>query len=370
MVAAEGGADGRRGTGALVPRISLHRVGRLDRLAADGTRNGKHGLRGVQGSVFHYGRLPKDVVPGLIDKLAPPVDVGRSAGKLQESWRQRCGIRGEPVVAVAVINSHVMMPAVGATEPGTFVGAWGTSAAYLLFDNSPRPLPAEIEGVARDGVIPGLWCYEAGQPAFGDVLGWFVREFAGAQFADGCTLPIQIRTHGSPAWRIQPRRPGLVEWLALSALQFERERFTDRHDPEDNADGCLSGSDRVIVFRRAKHRPALDFRRRAAFASYFCERSCGEKSFPHADDGKCLGSDSGVRARIRHAAAIGAAIHSAVAAGVVADFRSGASRYGASDFVRYTSQEQHVRSYERLFRGYSILSSDPRIREVMHCIKR
>lgn len=73
---------------------------------------------------------------------------------------------------------------------------------------------------------------------------------------------------------------------------------------------------------------------------------------------------------IRHAAAIGAAIHSAVAAGVVADFRSGASRYGASDFVRYTPREQHVRSYERLFMGYSMLSNDPRIREVMHCIKR
>ena len=182
-------------------------------------------------------------------------------------------------------------------------------------------------------------------------------------------LPIRIRTHGSPAWRIRPLRPGLVEWLALSALRFERERFTDRHDPEDNADGCLSGSDRVIVFRRAKHRRALDFRRRAAFASHFCERSRGEKSFPHADDGKCLGSDSG-----------------ALAYSTCGRHRRSNSQRGRGGSGRGLSKRRepiwcvgfcslHLaraarQSYERLFRGYSILSSDPRIREVMHCIKR
>ena len=38
-------------------------------------------------------------------------------------------------------------------------------------------MPPAIEGRAYGAALPGLWCYEAGQPAFGDVLAWFVRTF-------------------------------------------------------------------------------------------------------------------------------------------------------------------------------------------------
>ena len=31
--------------------------------------------------------------------------------------------------------------------------------------------------MARDGSVRGLWCYEAGQAGFGDMLAWFVRTF-------------------------------------------------------------------------------------------------------------------------------------------------------------------------------------------------
>jgi L-ribulokinase len=97
---------------------------------------------------------PADVVPALLDKLTTPLRVGSPAGPLAAAWRSRCGIEGEPVVAVAVIDSHVMMPAVRATQAGTLVGALGTSAAYLLLDDRARPLPPGIEGVARDGLFP------------------------------------------------------------------------------------------------------------------------------------------------------------------------------------------------------------------------
>jgi L-ribulokinase len=76
-----------------------------------------------------------------------------------------------------VIDSHVALPAVGAYGPGVLVGALGTSAAYLLLDNGERQMPAGVEGRAYGAALPGLWCYEAGQAAFGDVLAWFVRAF-------------------------------------------------------------------------------------------------------------------------------------------------------------------------------------------------
>jgi L-ribulokinase len=120
---------------------------------------------------------PNGIVSQLPDKLGEPLPVGRPAGGLTASWRERTGVLGDAVVAVAVIDSHVVMPAVGAVEPGTLVGALGTSAVFLLLDDRARPLPSGVEGVAKDGVLPGLWCYEAGQAAFGDTLDWFVRTF-------------------------------------------------------------------------------------------------------------------------------------------------------------------------------------------------
>jgi L-ribulokinase len=120
---------------------------------------------------------PDGIAPGLAEKLSKPQPVGSAAGQLSNAWRKRMGIRGEAVVAVAVIDSHVVLPAVGAYGPGVLVGALGTSAAYLVLDDKDQPKLPAIEGRAYGAALPGLWCYEAGQPAFGDVLAWFVRTF-------------------------------------------------------------------------------------------------------------------------------------------------------------------------------------------------
>ena len=43
-----------------------------------------------------------------------------------------------------------------------------------------------ITGVVRDGILPGLYGYEAGQVAVGDMLAWFLETLAppGAALAD------------------------------------------------------------------------------------------------------------------------------------------------------------------------------------------
>ena len=98
---------------------------------------------------------PDGIAPGLSAKLSGPEPVGSAAGPLSNEWRERTGIRGEAVVAVAIIDSHVVLPAVGAYGPGVLVGALGTSAAYLLLDDKDRPMPPAIEGRAYRGRAPG-----------------------------------------------------------------------------------------------------------------------------------------------------------------------------------------------------------------------
>ena len=120
---------------------------------------------------------PQDVVAGLCEKLSPPLRVGSAAGPLSDGWRERTGIEGDAIVAVAVIDSHVVLPAIDAVSSGCLVGALGTSAAYLFLNKDFRPLPTGIEGMARDASIRDLWCFEAGQASFGDTLAWFVKAF-------------------------------------------------------------------------------------------------------------------------------------------------------------------------------------------------
>jgi L-ribulokinase len=311
---------------------------------------------------------PADVVAGLRDKLTTPLPVGSSAGPLAEAWRSHCGIEGEPVVAVAVIDSHVMMPAVGATQAGTLVGALGTSAAYLLLDDQARPLPPGIEGIARDGVIRGLWCYEAGQPAFGDVLGWFVRNFP-----RGDRIEDSFAHYNAKANDLRPGQTGLI---ALDWWNGSRAPL---------ADSLVSGLLLGINLRTT----AVDIYRALLESLCYGARNILERLTAGGAPIEKIILASGITEKnpfllqlmadilgrrvevpdIAHAAAVGAAIHGAVAAGLVPNFASGARRYGAKTYTEYSPNAASTKIYDELFKRYRSLSTDGGIRQTMHAIR-
>ena len=80
---------------------------------------------------------------------------------------------GTPV-AVANVDAHVSVPAVGVTAPGTMVAVMGTSTCQLVLGDR-LALAEGMCGVVEDGIIPGFFGYEAGQSAVGDIFGWFIR---------------------------------------------------------------------------------------------------------------------------------------------------------------------------------------------------
>jgi L-ribulokinase len=59
---------------------------------------------------------------------------------------------------------------------------------------------------------------------------------------------------------------------------------------------------------------------------------------------------------------VGAAIHGAVAAGVVKDFRDGGERFGARQFRTYQPDPMREAAYSKLFQQYSDLSGDAVVR--------
>jgi L-ribulokinase len=103
------------------------------------------------------------------------VELGTRAGSLRSEMADRLGLPAEVAVAVGNVDSFVSVPGAGVREPGAFVSVVGTSICDMVLAEEEVLLPG-ITGVVRDGILPGLYGYEAGQVAVGDMLAWYLRE--------------------------------------------------------------------------------------------------------------------------------------------------------------------------------------------------
>ena len=266
---------------------------------------------------------------------------------------------------MAVIDSHVVLPAVGGVSDGCLVGALGTSAVYLMLGREFRPLPQGIEGVAFDGSMRDLWCYESGQAAFGDVLAWFVRNFPrgadeGASFAaynaaaaelpkdearpiaidwwNGCRVPMGDSTLTGLMVGMSLRHTAVDLYHSLmEALCFGARRIVDTF-----TDGGAAVDRVVLTSGIAEKNPLL--------MQMMADVLGREIEVPD----------------ISNATATGAAIHGAVAAGLVADYDAGAALFGARSVKRYIPDAVAVPFHERRYRQYLNLCKDRHIIDVLH----
>ncbi len=310
---------------------------------------------------------PADLVPGLNQRLALPYPAGCPAGELTEDWRRITGIEGPAVVAVAIIDSHAVLPAVGAVEDGTVVGALGTSAAYLFLSDRRRALPAGLEGMAHDGSLPGLWLYESGQAAFGDVLAWFVRTFP-----RGTNLSESFAAYNAEAAQLSPGDNHLVglDWWNGNRVPYADSRLSGLlmgFGLDTTAAGIYRALMEALCYG-ARHILELASAggleaRRLVMTSGLAESNPLLVSIM-AD---ILGQEIELPV-IAHATATGAAIHGAVAGGVVANFTEGASRFGARSRRQFIPDPERSGRYQLLFYAYRELSGLSPIRETMRRI--
>ncbi|NLB41970.1 MAG: ribulokinase, partial [Clostridiales bacterium] len=99
--------------------------------------------------------------------------IGGRAGELTDSAAKRLGLNPGTPVAVAIIDAHAAVPAVGITEEGKMLMVMGTSTCHMVLDKEEKWVPG-VGGVVEDGMIPGYYGYEAGQACVGDHFEWFV----------------------------------------------------------------------------------------------------------------------------------------------------------------------------------------------------
>lgn len=102
---------------------------------------------------------------------APVVHIGESAGNLSQYYQQLWGLSDTVEISPYIIDAHSGVLGVGAIEQGEFTPVIGTSTCHLMLDPKQQPIPA-ITGSVKDAIIPGLYAYEAGQAAVGDLFNY------------------------------------------------------------------------------------------------------------------------------------------------------------------------------------------------------
>lgn len=107
----------------------------------------------------------------LAGDIVPP---GTPVGFLTREAAKWMGLRPGIAVAAPIIDAHAAVPGAGVTEPGRMVLILGTSTCHMILDRAHHPVPG-ISGVVEDGILPGLFGYEAGQAGVGDMFQWFVE---------------------------------------------------------------------------------------------------------------------------------------------------------------------------------------------------
>jgi L-ribulokinase len=158
------------------------------------------------------------------------VPLGTRAGSLSDDAAQAVGLHGDVAVSVGNVDSFVSVPGAGVESSGTFVTVVGTSICDMIVDSREVRLPG-ITGVVRDGILPGLYGYEAGQAAVGDMLAWFLETFGGsfeereeaaARFAPGETGLVALDWfNGNRSILADADLTGMIAGLTLQSTAAE-----------------------------------------------------------------------------------------------------------------------------------------------------
>jgi L-ribulokinase len=159
-------------------------------------------------------KMSRDVVP-----------LGTRAGGLSDQAAVWTGLRAGTAVAVANVDAHVSAPAATVTQPGSMVAIMGTSICHILLGREPAVVEGMC-GVVEDGVVPGLFGFEAGQSAVGDIFAWFVDHCVPPEEHDaaarrGLSVHAYLEQEAS---RLEPGESGL---LALDWWNGNRSVLVD-----------------------------------------------------------------------------------------------------------------------------------------------
>ena len=194
------------------------------RLTGELTRN--YGILGVNafwvkgqgfpGHGFLKGLAPELEFIGetkLAGKLVKP---GERVGRLTKEMADFLGLTERTIVAAGHGDSAVAGCGVGVNQSGSMILVMGTSTCHQMLYKDFCAFDG-VCSIAADGMVPGLYSYESGQPATGDIFGWFANncvpeDYSQQARAQGKSV---LEFLGEKASYLKPGENGLValDWL-------------------------------------------------------------------------------------------------------------------------------------------------------------
>jgi L-ribulokinase len=319
--------------------------------------------------------------PGFADfvqeKLEHPLSqLGASAGSLTRQASEWTTLPEGIAVAVGNVDAHVTAPAAKAIAPGQMLAVMGTSTCHVMNGDHLAEVPGMC-GVVHDGIVPGLYGYEAGQSGVGDIFGWFVAQGVPPAYHEAAReRGVSLHDHLSElASRQRIGEHGLV---ALDWHNGNRSVLVDHE---------LSG---MIVGLTLATRPEDTYRallEATAFGTRTIIESFEQAGLPveelviaggllknpflmqmYADvtrrELSLIESDQGP--------ALGAAMHAAVAAGCYPDIEAATAAMGKVRRAAYTPDPAASEAYDALYGEYATLHDyfGRGANEVMHRLRR
>jgi L-ribulokinase len=163
-----------------------------------------------------FGALHPGFSDIITEKMSTDVvAIGERAGGLTQEAAQWTGLLQGTAVAVGNVDAHVSVPAATVTEPGRLVAVMGTSTCHIVLGQKTAIVEGMC-GVVEDGVIAGLFGFEAGQAAVGDIFAWYVEqgvppEYHAAARDQGVDVHTVLETEAA---RLRPGETGLlaIDW--------------------------------------------------------------------------------------------------------------------------------------------------------------
>lgn len=288
------------------------------------------------------------------------VDFSAPAGVLSAEGAKVVGLPAGIPVAVPQIDAHAAMPALQITGPGELMLIMGTSSCHIVNAENGDAVKG-VCGCVKDGVIPGLYTYEAGQAAVGDIFNWFVKNQVPAAYKEEAdSLGISLHTLlTQKAESLAVGESGLLalDWhngnrsvLDDSALTGFILGLTLRTKPEEIYRALLEATafgTKMIVDTLEKSRVSIDGVKVAGGIAH--KNPLLMQIYADVLNREillCQSTQSG---------ALGSAIYAAAAAGVYPDIRSAAAAMGAPVVKRYTPNAENHRAYQKLYEDYVLL---------------
>lgn len=174
----------------------------------------------------YFAALDENLRRVVSEKLSAPIaDIGTCVGRLTPAMADKLGLNPGVAIAAAHVDAHAGIPAAGITRPGAILASIGTSTGLQLVGDTLQIVPG-ICGAVEDGILPGLWGYEAGQNCVGDMLAWMTRSAVPpAYIAAAKEKGVSIHQYLTElAARLVPGESGL---MALDWFNGNRSILTD-----------------------------------------------------------------------------------------------------------------------------------------------